>query len=53
MMPSPRRKRLLDRADSHGKNNVRKAYTGSETEYISLHHVRLVMVISRDWEVKW
>jgi len=37
---------------SHGKSNVRVAYTGSETEYISLPHVRPVMVIPRDWEVK-
>lgn len=35
---------------SHGKSNVMEAYTGSETEYISLHHVRPVLVVPRDWE---
>ena len=37
---------------SHGKSNVREAYTGSETEFITLQHVRPVMVIPRDWDVK-
>ena len=37
---------------SHGMSNVRETYTGSETEYISLHHVRPVMVIPRDWEAR-
>jgi ACR3 family arsenite transporter len=34
---------------SHGKSNVREAYTGSETEFITLQHVRPVLVIPRDW----
>ncbi len=51
-MPSPRRKRLLVRAGSRGKSNVRETCMGNETEYISLHHVRPVIVISRDREVK-
>jgi nucleotide-binding universal stress UspA family protein len=33
---------------SHGKSNVREAYTGSETEFITLQHVRPVLVIPRD-----
>ncbi len=33
---------------SHGKSNIREAYTGSETEVISLHHVRPVLVIPRE-----
>jgi ACR3 family arsenite transporter len=37
---------------SHGKSNVREAYTGSETEFIAMQHVRPVMVIPRDWEGK-
>jgi len=37
---------------SHGKSNVRETYTGSETEYITLQHVRPVLVIPRDWQVK-
>ena len=32
-------KRLLDRAGLAGKSNVREAYTGSETEFITLQHV--------------
>lgn len=34
---------------SHGKSNVREAYTGSETEFITMQHVRPVLVIPRDW----
>ena len=37
---------------SHGKSNVREAYTGSETEFITLQHVRPVLVIPRDWEAE-
>jgi len=37
---------------SHGKSNVREAYTGSETEFITLQHVRPVLVVPRDWEVE-
>ena len=37
---------------SHGKSNVREAYTGSETEFITLQHVRPVMVIPRDRDVE-
>jgi nucleotide-binding universal stress UspA family protein len=37
---------------SHGKSNVREAYTGSETEIITLQHVRPVLVIPRDWEAE-
>jgi len=37
---------------SHGKSNVREAYTGSETEFISLQHVRPVLVIPRDWKAE-
>ncbi|MGE5855786.1 MAG: universal stress protein, partial [Syntrophaceae bacterium] len=33
---------------SHGKSNVREAYTGSETEFITLQHVRPVLVIPRE-----
>lgn len=35
---------------THGKSNVREAYTGSETEFITMQHVRPVLVIPRDWE---
>ena len=34
---------------SHGKSDVREAYTGSETEFITMQHVRPVLVIPRDW----
>ncbi len=37
---------------SHGKSNVRETYTGSEAEYVSLHHVRPVLIVPRDWEAK-
>jgi ACR3 family arsenite transporter len=37
---------------SHGKSNVREAYTGSETEFITLQHVRPVLVVPRDWEAE-
>jgi nucleotide-binding universal stress UspA family protein len=37
---------------SHGKSNVREAYTGSETEFITLQHVRPVLVIPRDGEAE-
>jgi ACR3 family arsenite transporter len=37
---------------SHGKSNVREAYTGSETEFITLQHVRPVLVIPRDWKAE-
>jgi nucleotide-binding universal stress UspA family protein len=37
---------------SHGKSNVREAYTGSETEFITLQHVRPVLVIPRNWEAE-
>jgi nucleotide-binding universal stress UspA family protein len=37
---------------SHGKSNVREAYTGSETEFVTLQHVRPVLVIPRDWEAE-
>jgi arsenite transporter len=37
---------------SHGKSNIREAYTGSETEYITLQHVRPVLVIPRDWDAE-
>jgi arsenite transporter len=37
---------------SHGKSNVREAYTGSETEFITLQHVRPVLVIPRDREAE-
>ncbi|MGE5842184.1 MAG: universal stress protein [Deltaproteobacteria bacterium] len=37
---------------SHGKSNVREAYTGSETEFITLQHVRPVLVIPRNREAE-
>jgi len=37
---------------SHGKSNVRETYTGSEAEYVSLHHVRPVLIVPRNWEAK-
>ena len=37
---------------SHGRSNIREAYTGSETEFITLQHVRPVLVIPRDWNAE-